>query len=246
MKLRAALLTAAALVGVIAIFFACRDEDKGARTDVAPITHKAAYGVIPSADVPCSFEPVPDALRTAPVKPQAADKTLLALEDIGLEVKIYAQPHEYIETVYNSLREHAPRGMWISAVLAQAYTEGGAGRYGIYARTNNCFGVTAGNSWAGRVFYGPTGQYYGNVAAARRAGAGAMLFRVYDNIENSVIDYVRLIENSGYRGALDAASPEEYLSYLLKRGYGEYQMLYTWRSLIYGGTQLKTYDRRNT
>lgn len=114
--------------------------------------------------------------------------------------------------------------MWISAALAQAYTEGGAGKQGIYTQTNNCFGIMAGPKWNGRVYKTKDGR----------------CFRSYRTMEESVLDYILLIQNQ-YTGALQTTSPEDYLNYLLSRNYGESWMLKQWCSIIYA-FNLKQYD----
>jgi flagellum-specific peptidoglycan hydrolase FlgJ len=156
----------------------------------------------------------------------------------------------YLNDIKYYLDLYAPEGMWISAAMAQAYTEGGAGKdQGVYARTNNCFGITAGPGWSGYVYARNTGRVYKDYSTAVRygetsrtyGGGGPNLFRAYKNMEDSVKDYVNLISTTGYSGALNTNSPEEYLQYLLNRRYGEQYMYYTWTSLIQQ-FNLKQYD----
>lgn len=156
----------------------------------------------------------------------------------------------YLNDIKYYLDLYAPKGMWKSAVMAQAYTEGGAGKdRGVYARTNNCFGITAGPGWTGYVYARNTGRVYKDYATAMRygesqrtyGGGGPNLFRAYDSIESSVKDYIILISTTSYAGALETNSPERYLQYLLNRRYGEQYMYYTWTSLIHK-FNLKQYD----
>lgn len=137
----------------------------------------------------------------------------------------------YIADVIPLIQKHKPDGMWTSAVMAQAYTEGGAGKSGIYTRTNNMFGIMAGPNWGGYVYSRSTGLVYKNYSTARVYGATG-LFRAYSTMEESVIDYMNLIQSEYYEGALKTESPQQYLLYLLNRNYGENYMINTWIQVI--------------
>ena len=137
----------------------------------------------------------------------------------------------YLDVVSIYLHKYAPEGMYLSAALAQAYTEGGAGKAGVYTLTNNCFGITATPSWEGYVFSRTTQLVYKDYSTAKAYGA-TDLFRAYDSIEDSVIDYVSLIQTERYDEALFTTSPKEYLSHLLNNGYGEKESLYVWMEMI--------------
>ena len=121
-------------------------------------------------------------------------------------------------------------------------TEGGAGKSGIYTRTNNCFGIMAGPSWEGYVYSRSHGMVFKDYSTAKRYGASG-LFRVYNNIEESVADYVNLIQNGKYASALTTSNPSSYLLVLLANGYGESHMINTWTQVI-NKFNLTQYDRR--
>ena len=171
------------------------------------------------------------------------DKHLMGatLPDIitNLDVKLYDQYHPnyiedawiYFNDIHSYLLKYSPDGMWISAVMAQAYTEGGAGKSGIYTRTNNCFGIMAGPSWEGYVYARSHGLVFKDYSTAKKYGAYG-LFRAYENVEASVKDYVSLIQDGRYSHALNTTSPYAYLSALLTNGYGESHMINTWTQVI--------------
>lgn len=158
----------------------------------------------------------------------------------------------YLNDIQSCLLIYAPEGMWISAAMAQAYTEGGAGKNNsIYSRTNNCFGITAGPGWAGYVYSRNTGRVYKNYEVAKNygeknqsRGGGPNLFRAYHCMEDSVKDYVELICSEYYAGALDIDSPEAYLQYLVNRNYGGQSMYYVWINVM-NRFKLKEFEIRD-
>ena len=120
----------------------------------------------------------------------------------------------------------------LPAILAQAYTEGGAGKRGVYRSTNNCFGVRAGPAHKGPVYARDRARVYASYTAARAAGA-TDLFRAYASIQESVDDYISLILTSPlYKKALDAPTPKKYLQRLTSAGYGDPDMVSTWVYII--------------
>ena len=137
----------------------------------------------------------------------------------------------YFDDLYYYLSYYRVEGLWISAALAQAYTEGGAGKVGIYTKTNNCFGITAGPNWTGRVYARGTGQTYDNWALAKASRATGLYFRVYSSMEESVVDYIALISTK-YPNALNTISPQLYLYSLVLSGYGEKATYNMWCSVI--------------
>lgn len=159
---------------------------------------------------------------------------------IKLEVKIYNENSEnyntvdgkkYLDDIKTYLEKYAPEGMYLSAASAMAYTEGGAGKKGIYRSTNNCFGIRASSSWEGYVYARSTGKVYKNYETARKYG-GSDFFRAYDSMEESVKDYVNLITGDYYKEALNKSSPKEYLRYIINKGYGESSLFNMWLGVI--------------
>lgn len=122
-------------------------------------------------------------------------------------------------------------GIPLEALLAQAYTEGGAGKKGVYRMSNNLFGIRAGRNWDGYVYSRDLGKTFINFNAAFEAG-GKDLFRAYEDMEESVNDYITLIRNSYlYRGAL-GKSAKRYLKHLVEHGYGSEDMVDVWMNVI--------------
>lgn len=122
-------------------------------------------------------------------------------------------------------------GINIAAMLAQAYTEGGAGKKGVYTRSNNLFGLRAGPTWDGLVYARDLGITFVDYASAKARGAKD-LFRAYYCMNDSIDDYIELIQTSdNYKKAL-GKDAKSYLKYLTKHGYGSTSMVKTWMSVI--------------
>lgn len=157
-----------------------------------------------------------------------------------LEVKLYNDTsagfnlidgRAYLEDIVMYLRMYAPEGMFYSAASAMAYTEGGAGKQGIYTATNNCFGIRAYSSWDGYVYARSTGKVYKDYQTAMKYGASDF-FRAYDSMEDSVKDYIKLISSNYYCAALETETPADYLAYVLSKGYGEAELHSMWLGVI--------------
>lgn len=122
-------------------------------------------------------------------------------------------------------------GIPLPALLAQAYTEGGGGKAGVYRSSNNLFGIRAGGNWDRLVYSRDLKRVFDSYTAAKKFKA-TDLFRAYASIEDSIKDYVELIQNSPlYKKAL-YQSNKTYLRYLVKGGYGSSYMVNTWLDII--------------
>ena len=119
----------------------------------------------------------------------------------------------------------------IPAILAQAYTEGGAGRYGVYRATNNLFGIRAGPAWKGAVYSRATKKTYASYSLAVSRGA-TDLFRAYPSIAASLDDYITLVTTSPLYTSALGKSPKKYLQALTSHGYGDTSMVSTWMQII--------------
>lgn len=181
-------------------------------------------------------------------KPQ---KPVQELDDIiTLDVDLYndhssefnkIDGEDYLLDIIFQLYRYAPEGMQISAAAAMSYTEGGAGKQGVYKQTNNCFGIKAGPSWKGFVYDRTTQVVYKDYETAKKYGAGNDLFRAYSTMEESVKDYINLISIDRYRECLTAETPENYLIHLLNNGYGEKTSYSVWLYVI-NIYDLESYD----
>ena len=159
---------------------------------------------------------------------------------IAIEVRIYDRSDEdynkadgilFFEDLMRICKVLDYEGIPLEAMLAQAYTEGGAGKKGVYTMSNNLFGIRAGANWRGYVYARNLRKTFVNYETAIAAG-GKDLFRAYSNMAQSVQDYVNLIRNSElYKGAL-GKSAKKYLKYITKRGYGDESMVSVWLNVI--------------
>lgn len=139
---------------------------------------------------------------------------------------------KYCADIAKMMQKYAPEGLHISAGVAMAYTEGGAGKAGVYTRTNNCFGIRAYSNWDGYVYSRTTGKVYKDWETAYRYGDVDDTFRAYDCMEDSVKDYCELISGDHYNHCFTMESNEAYLRYILSQGYGEAHLADTWLYLI--------------
>lgn len=137
---------------------------------------------------------------------------------------------EYLDDIAMLLKRYAPEDMLISAACAIAYTEGGSGKSGVYTVTNNCFGLRAGSTWDGYVFARSTGRVYKDYKTAVEYKAFD-LFRAYDSMEESVLDFINVMQNN-YNEVLGTSTPRAYFKQLLSRGYGTKDIFSTWMYIV--------------
>lgn len=129
------------------------------------------------------------------------------------------------------LQKHAPKGLRISCGVAMSYTEGGSGKKGVYAKTNNCFGIRATAGFKGPVYARSDGKVYKDYATALKYGASD-LFRAYYSIEDSVLDYIAHMKNNRYGACLNIDNNKDYLEYIVNAGYCESGMASVWLEMI--------------
>ncbi len=203
-------------------------------TEQATTPHET-LPTIPLAPAPS--ETVPE--TTAPTEQETEPEESDFITDI--QVKLYnshkedfnqVDGAEYCKDIAALLTKHAVPGMRIGAGCAMAYTEGGAGKqWGVYARTNNCFGIRATKSWSGWVYSRQTKIVYKDYETAVAYGE-TDFFRAYPTMEDSVKDYIRHLQNKRYGKCLEIDNDEEYLWYIINQGYGPDTLPATWMKLI--------------
>jgi len=102
------------------------------------------------------------------------------------------------------------------AVIAQAALETGwgASQPGAQNSSHNLFGIKAGESWHGASVDSDTTEY-----VAGHAGTENARFRSYEDIAESVADYVRVLkDNPRYSGALNTGSDVRAFATALQKG----------------------------
>lgn len=197
--------------------------------------------IVPSMNVPpLVFYPRPE-MPQAPVdNPEPPIPGIIDGDYVIVDVKFYnnaqegfnqVDGREYLDDIAALLKKHAPDNLLISAGCAMSYTEGGAGKKGVYAYTNNCFGIRATSGWDGWVFARNTGKVYINWETAIKHG-GEDLFKAYPTMEDSVKDYIAHMTGSYYNAVLGMTSEADYFTYVLSKGYGEAHMLETWLYIV--------------
>lgn len=127
----------------------------------------------------------------------------------------------FIQRLLPAAQAAAPQlGLDPLALIAQAALETGWGQRMFDstqgANSHNLFGIKAGSSWQGDVAVVDTLEYRQGVAQKEKAR-----FRAYDSIEQSMQDYVALIQQSPrYEAALNvAADIKSYFKQLQAAGY---------------------------
>lgn len=187
----------------------------------------------PSETVP-EFPLNPPPMQTPPIKVEEPD----IITDIT--VKRYnnhkegfnpVDGAEYCKDIAALLTKHAPRGLRIGLGCAMAYTEGGAGKQGVYIRTNNCFGIRATKSWSGWVFSRSTQTVYKDYETAVAYGA-TDFFRAYPTMEDSVKDYIRHMKNNRYGKVLTIDNDYDAAHHIVNQGYGPEHLADDWVWLV--------------
>lgn len=173
-------------------------------------------------------------VRTYPVydiRLNKVDEISVRIYDIAGEKINFDDAGAFFDDVAKIVADNYVDGLPAAAVLAQAYTEGGAGKSGVYIKSNNLFGITASSAWEGYVLSRSSGMIYSSYHTARMYGQKD-LFRVYPTMQDSVRDYLGIITGAErYREAL-GKSNNGYLKCLVEAGYGEKNMVGVWMNLI--------------
>lgn len=136
-----------------------------------------------------------------------------------------AQKQEFIQKMWQAIlnNRHRLQGLFPSVIIAQSGFESGWGQDGIAKNHNNYFGFKVGSGriysdrWneanGKRSFSTKTNEYYnGNKTTIKDS------FRVYDNMEDSLVDRNALVQTI-YKSALSARTPLEQLTALKNGGY---------------------------
>lgn len=142
--------------------------------------------------------------------------------------------------VLKAIPEEIPDGIQLECLLAMAFTEGGAGTDGVYTKTNNLFGLGATSKWQGLVYDRNKGILYKDYETACAFGFDGMLFRAYSTIEESIKDYVSIMQSDQYKEVLNITSNHSYLKSLYSNGYcSNYSSVTEWLYII------KRFDLQN-
>lgn len=94
--------------------------------------------------------------------------------------------NEFIESISNiSIKNNEEYRILPSLAVAQAVLESSWGKYHIQ---NNIYGIKAGKSWTGKVAVRKTKEWDGTKYIIKEDR-----FRAYDNFQESVLDYLKLL-----------------------------------------------------
>ncbi len=162
---------------------------------------------------------------TIPLQGFDADRmfsqSLLKNQQIDNALQNTKAPQDFV----NQLLPHATNaanqlGVDPQVLIAQSALETGWGqkipRYADGSSSFNLFGIKAGANWQGKTVTITTTEFEQGRFVKKQA-----VFRAYDNVQQSMQDYVRFIQqNPRYQGALNASSNSaQYLQELQKAGY---------------------------
>ena len=123
---------------------------------------------------------------------------------------------KFADSIYSSVNKvNKENGyqLFNSVIIAQSVLETGWGQSKIMMKANALFGIKAGSGWKGKVYSSYTNEVYDGVTATEYA-----TFRAYDNIEDSIKDYYKLIKNN-YKKALNCNTQKESIQAIKNGGY---------------------------
>lgn len=106
--------------------------------------------------------------------------------------------------------------LFSSVVIGQACLETGFGASSLMMKAKAIFGIKATASWQGKVYNAKTKECYDGVNYTSINDS----FRAYNNFEDSVVDYFKLITTSSrYRSACTATTPRACITAIKNGGY---------------------------
>ena len=121
---------------------------------------------------------------------------------------------EFIEKILKgAIQAYKKYGIPVSLTLAQGVLESGWGQSTLTAKYNNAFGVKEGSDWNGKTVRLKTGEQ--NKDGSRYTIYAN--FRVYDNINDSVVDHAKVLLQPRYRALFSAKNFED-VCYAVKAG----------------------------
>ena len=123
---------------------------------------------------------------------------------------------KFADIIYNSVNKvNKENGyhLFNSVIIAQSVLETGWGQSKIMMKANALFGIKAGSGWKGKVYSSYTNEVYDGVESTEYA-----TFRAYDSIEESIVDYYKLIKNN-YKKALNCDTQKESIQAIKNGGY---------------------------
>lgn len=123
--------------------------------------------------------------------------SLLGSSGTKNQVQLSGNKKEFIDTLLPyALKAAEQHGVSPSVLLAQAAIETG---WGTKVKSNNFFGIKGGGVWKGKTTTFNTSEYENGVKISTKGK-----FRAYDTIEESVMDYARLMGVQNYRKVKNA------------------------------------------
>lgn len=123
---------------------------------------------------------------------------------------------DFVEMIYNNLKEYAPRYhlKCYPVIIAQSIIESGWGKSTL-AHKNNFFGLKCGRYWSGKSVTLPTKEEIVKGKFTTICDA----FRVYDTPADGVKGYCEFLMARRYSNLKDIVDNETYINLLCKDGY---------------------------
>ena len=98
--------------------------------------------------------------------------------------------------------------------LTQAAIESGFASSALMVKANALFGIKATDKYKGKVYSSATKEVYSGLTVTTKA-----LFRAYDNVEDSIKDYFKLLKSKRYEKCLEAKTVPEAINIIANSGY---------------------------
>ena len=126
-----------------------------------------------------------------------------------------AEKQAFIQKVWDAIQGMDLQGFFPSVLIAQAALESNWGLSSLAAKHNNYFGIKAGSSWKGKTVNMKTGEVFNGQNVTINSN-----FRAYDSLADSIKDRNALLaNNSRYKAALTAKTPQEQVQAIKDGGY---------------------------
>ena len=115
-----------------------------------------------------------------------------------------------------ALKAQEEYGVLASVTLSQAILESGWGQSELASKYNNFFGIKATTDWKGKVINYDSNEYLDSGVTKMRSA-----FRVYTNLEDSILDHAKFLMRPRYvqAGLLNANDYEGQIDSIIRGGY---------------------------
>lgn len=125
-----------------------------------------------------------------------------------------AEKKAFIQRVWDTIAGMDIKGFFPSVLIAQAALESNWGQSLLAKKYNNYFGIKAGSGWKGRSVNMKTGEVLNGKNVTINSN-----FRVYNSLEDSILDRNRLLSTPRYASVKQASTPMDQAQAIKNSGY---------------------------